>query len=474
MFDQKVEKTCVVVTKVETGRVQPITEPLKFRAVVQQEMSPINRPSWRVLLRNRFCFGGKIRDRIFERILSEERSKNPDLHRLIRSFGTALLLFLLAATPTVSRAQSQQQAKPTGSEPIPEPAVPSILAAFDKYEVVAMPQGHGMQDLNDFIFSLIRNPAFAEKVNDIEVEFGNSLYQPILDRYIAGENVPFTEVQKVWRKTGQPANGASEFVEQFFPLVRALNQKLPPERRLRVLAGEPPIDWDQIKSNDDIIRLVHRDASAASVMEKEVLSKHRKALMLYGTFHMFHMNEVRASAVSMYEKDYPNLTFVISDLGVFDTSVPTLSGSPFATWPIPSLARAKGTWLGALELGRFLPPPIRIDQDCNVHNEFPKMLQKPMEDLVDAFLYLGPQDLRLEEKIPADIALDSNYRAEFQRGGAMFGFPDAASETPQEFDQQIVKSAEDPLFAIAKPPDPKVIKAEVQSCLDRKGRESRK
>jgi hypothetical protein len=25
-------------------------------------------------------------------------------------------------------------------------------------------------------------------VNDIEVEFGNSLYQPMLDRYIAGES----------------------------------------------------------------------------------------------------------------------------------------------------------------------------------------------------------------------------------------------------------------------------------------------
>jgi hypothetical protein len=100
-----------------------------------------------------------------------------------------------------------------------------------------MPQGHGMQDLNDFILSLIRNPAFSEKVKDIEVEFGNSLYQPMVDRYVAGEDVPFTELQKVWRKMGQPASGASGFVEQFFPLVRALNQKLPPERRLRVLAG---------------------------------------------------------------------------------------------------------------------------------------------------------------------------------------------------------------------------------------------
>jgi len=31
------------------------------------------------------------------------------------------------------------------------------------------------------------------------VEFGNSPYQPILDRYIQGEDVPQAYVQHVWR-----------------------------------------------------------------------------------------------------------------------------------------------------------------------------------------------------------------------------------------------------------------------------------
>jgi hypothetical protein len=378
-----------------------------------------------------------------------------------------VLVLLVVFALTMAYGQTPGTTKLEVLDPTPQPAVNAILSAFDKYEVVAMPQGHGMQDLNDFVFSLIRNPAFSEKVNDIVFESGNSLYQPILDRYIAGEEVPFTEVQKVWRKMGQPAAGASAFVEQFYPLVRALNQKLPPQRRLRVLAGDPPIDWDQIKSFDDVIRLVHRDEGIASVMEKEVLSKHRKALMLFGTFHLFH--GVGGSAVSIYEKDYPNLTFVISELGVFDTDLPTLSSSRLATWPIPSLALAKGTWLGALELGHFIPPGARIDQDCNVHHDFPKALQKPIEELVDAFLYLGPQDLRLREKIPADIALDVTYRPELQRGGAMIGFPNAASETSQEFDQEIVKSAEDPLFSIPKQldPDPKLTQRAVQDCLNR-------
>jgi hypothetical protein len=50
-----------------------------------------------------------------------------------------------------------------------------------------------LKDLDDFILSLIRNPAFSEKV----FECGNSLHQPVLDRYIAGEDVAFTEVRKV-------------------------------------------------------------------------------------------------------------------------------------------------------------------------------------------------------------------------------------------------------------------------------------
>jgi hypothetical protein len=145
-------------------------------------------------------------------------------------------------------------AQAKSADPVPEAAIAAILSAFDKYEVVAMPQGHGMQDLSSFIFSLIRTPAFSERVNDIEIEFGNSLYQSMLDRYIAGEDVPFAELQKVWRKMGQPASGASAFVEQFFPLVRALNQKLPPGKRLRVLAGDSPVDWDQFKSTDHIIK----------------------------------------------------------------------------------------------------------------------------------------------------------------------------------------------------------------------------
>jgi hypothetical protein len=384
-----------------------------------------------------------------------------------------VLLFLTAFVPLISPAQVQQQAKPTGSEPVPEPAIAAILAAFDKYEVVGMPEGHAMKDVNDFILLLIRHPAFPEKVNDIAVECGNSLYQPVLDRYIAGADVPFTEVRKVWRNTTAGVMcGTSGFFEQVFPLVRAINQKLPAEKRLRVLAGDPPIDWDQVKTAQDLNKFTaSRDESIASVMEKEVLSKHRKALMLFGTYHLMH-GVGRHSAVSMYESNYPNVTFVIdgfSGLGMFDKDQALLSGIPFVKWPMPALVRAKGSWLGALDMTHFYPAQVYVDNDCNPHSVFPEYLQKPMAELVDAFLYLAPQGLSLMEKTPADIALDVDHMTEMLRRAVLQGYPGAASVTLKEVNQQTVSSAEYVLYGVPKAPDPKVLAKE---CLDRKSRTS--
>jgi hypothetical protein len=382
-----------------------------------------------------------------------------------------VLLFLMTVIPAISRAQAQ----PTGSEPVPEPAVSAILAAFDKYEIVALPESHGMKDIDDFIFALIRNPDFPKKVNDIAVECGNSLYQPVLDRYIAGEDVPLAEARKVWRNTTQVACGMSGFFDQFFPVVRAINLKLPPEKRLRVLACDPPIDWYKVRNFQDGFKFfAHRDENIASVMEKEVLSKHRKALMLFGTFHLMHTPGAR-NAVSIFEEDYPERTFVISDFGV--VHAPPMSSEAFAGWPVPALAIAKGTWLGGLDLTDFFEPMTTIHEgDCVVHKEFPRHLQKPMADLVDAFLYLGPLDLQLKEQIPASIALDVDYRRELQRRTSLPEFPGkapkATTQTLKEENREIMKDAEEVVFVPEKPsdrnsPDPELAKA-VQSCLERK------
>jgi hypothetical protein len=90
-----------------------------------------------------------------------------------------------------------------------------------------------------------------------------------------------------------------------------------------------------------------------------------------------------------------------------------------------------------------------------------------MAELVDAFLYLGPQSLSLREKMPADIALDFDYRKEMQRRYSLPGFLGAGIPSLEEADQQIVKSAGDPLLIGPKALDVKALR---QSCLESKRR----
>jgi hypothetical protein len=104
------------------------------------------------------------------RIEIQARQQRTAKNSIPRRIGWAVLLCLMAVVPAGSWGQVQRDMRPTASELTPEPAVPAILAAFDKYEVVGMSEGHGMKDVDDFILSLIRNPAFSDKVNDIEVE----------------------------------------------------------------------------------------------------------------------------------------------------------------------------------------------------------------------------------------------------------------------------------------------------------------
>lgn len=269
----------------------------------------------------------------------------------------------------------------------------AILSLFSRYEVVA---GDGP---DNFYLDLIRNPAFPDEVNDIVVECGNSLYQSILDDYIAGHNVPLTDVRQVWRNTTQPSCGFSSFYERLFPLVRRINEKLPPAKRLRVLAADPPIDWSKVHSPQDRIPFLARDASIANVMKTEVLSKHRKALMIFGVGHLLHG---QGSAVAMYEQQYPNVTFTMVLHVGFAKDNDRLERR-MASWPIPALVPFKGTWLGTLPSSYFMLRPPDLPTDGTGYPG------------ADGYLYVGPRDHLLRDSISAKSVLDTDYITELQR-----------------------------------------------------------
>ncbi len=283
--------------------------------------------------------------------------------------------------------------QPQGAEPHPQHAAPAILAAFDRYDLVGMNAAHSDEKMDAFIMSLIREPAFAGKVNDLVVECGTSGGQPLLDRYIGGEDVRLEEARQTWRQTGLRMCALSAFYEQFFPAIRALNVRLPKERRLRVLVTEPAA-----AAGD-------RNASIAAIVTAEVLEKHRKALILCGVGHLYHDEE--GTAVSTIEKRYPGRTFVIDPhhgfAAFFDLDRGRALEARMQSWPDPSLVTVKGSWLADLDLPYFLWP-------------FPRRMSgQSYADLVDGYLYLGPGASLTYERTPESILNDAEYLADVAR-----------------------------------------------------------
>ena len=128
----------------------------------------------------------------------------------------------------------------------------SVLAAFDTANLVGLGERHWAREDSQFRLALVRNAAFALTVNDIVVEFANPLYQAVLDRFVDGQSVAAEELQHVWRDTTQPGAFDSPVYEEFLTAVRAVNAKLAPLERVRVLAADYPIDWSIVSSPSEL------------------------------------------------------------------------------------------------------------------------------------------------------------------------------------------------------------------------------
>lgn len=293
-----------------------------------------------------------------------------------------------------------------GGNPPPQDATAAILAAFDRYDVVGMTAAHGNEKQDDFILTLVRDSRVASKVNDIVVECGNSKHQALADRYVAGEAVSLQDVRQVWRDTSVSMCALSGFNGELFPAVRALNQRLPADRRVRVLLGEPPVDWNTVDPSTARASASNRDPFITAVMTTEVLAKHRKALVLVGVGHLYH-DDGRGTAVTALEKVYPGKTYVISTHEGFGAFIDLERGHQLEArmkdWPVPSIVPLKGSWLADLDLPYFLWPFTK------------RMAGKSITDLSDAYLYLGSGESLTYERTPDAILDDPAYVAEVSR-----------------------------------------------------------
>ena len=328
-----------------------------------------------------------------------------------KALSARVCALLLGAAQLVS---AQQTARPA----VPIEPVSAILDAFRSNPIVALAEGdHGSEQGHAFRLSLIRDPRFAAVVNDIVVEYGNARYQDIADRFVRGDTVPDATLRQIWQNTTQPnIVWDRPIYEEFFRAVRAINAALPRERQLRVLLVDPPIDWDAIRTTQDLVKWIDaREVYPADLIRREVIAKSRRALVVYGSGHLHRGNPARnyepeGTIVSLLER-----TPKISVFAVWTTERDkdlTVLQPDTASWPAPSVAMIRGTSLGAADFTFYWPyVSTRVVVRDGVRTPIPRdqWRVRNMEDQFDAILYLGPPSSITIAQLPRALCGHTAY-----------------------------------------------------------------
>ena len=299
-------------------------------------------------------------------------------------------------------------------------AVESVIAAFDHANLVALGERHWAREDAQFRLEVIRNPAFTQKANDIVIECGNPLYQRILDRFIDGESVSDAELQRVWRDTTQPGAWDSPVYEEFLHAVRAVNANLPPHRRVRVLAADSPIDWSAAATPCDLGGTMQdRDRSAAAVIRQEVLNRGRKALVIFGSAHLYRGRP--GTIADLLKDDSRAKWFLVAPLG--GPGLPKEIASRQAKPEEPVLLTLAGDAAGHLPAADVLEIGSKrlqvVDGKPVFEDGKPVFLpvfegETEVGELADACLFFGEAP---PEFVPPPTGLhdDSEYGREIQR-----------------------------------------------------------
>ncbi len=332
------------------------------------------------------------------------------MDRLLRTGLACLMMF---AAPGAALAQ----AKPA----VPVDGITAIVDAFKTHDIVALGEGnHGNEQGAAFRAKLYADPRFTALVNDIVVESGNARHQAMMDRYIAGENVPPKELRMAWMETTAPHDVWDKPIyEDMFRAVREINKTLPKTNQLRVLLGDKWYDSSQGPPKS------RGDDAVVEIIEREVIAKKRKALVVYGGMHLLQKpldTPVRpgetlpfrdGTITSLLEADGVRV-FTIWQFTPSRQAQDLSALQPEAdSWLKGSLALLKGTVLGEAPFTFYYPKgfgmTVRPSPNGPVRMDLGEAIGGTLQDQIDALLYIGRKAEITYSKVPDSLCLDPEY-----------------------------------------------------------------
>jgi len=310
-----------------------------------------------------------------------------------------LIVLLAYGLPSICSSQTT----PSAEKPIT-----GILQAFDDHDVVMMGEIHGNNQEYEFLHALIATPAFDERVDDIVMEVGNSLYQAAVDHYVKGDNIPLSDVEGAWRNTIGLVGPPPAVYESFYKAVREVNLQRRKQHQLRIICGDPGIDWATVRSRDQIDPFLRtRDQFYTQAVETQVLAKHHRALLIAGSFHFLRNFEflpgLPASAAIEEPLRKAGAKPYLIVFGTNGTDDRSELNHNFDQWHAPVLIPLGNNWVGDLEA-----IPIVTGRSGG----WPEL---SLKDAADALLYLGPRNTLTTTPMSTELLEGSAYGAEIIR-----------------------------------------------------------
>jgi hypothetical protein len=321
---------------------------------------------------------------------------------LLRS--APLVLVLLTVTNSAAAA-----ADPRGA----------VLRLFDRYDLVAVSEVHRSKEVHEFLRSLVRDRRLVERrVTNVVVEFGNAKYQDVADRYVLGGQVPPAEVQQIWRNTTQFLVWDSPLYEEFFRTVRGVNTRLPRSKKIRVILGDPPIGWEIVHTKADYERYADRDLFYAGVVEREVLNRGQKALLITGKMHLLKSREPKKevpdskrSAADLLHRRHPGKLFAFWQ---------TTSPIPEPQCGSPCAVVVRGSRFENESFASFAPRGILIQKVVDGEKRWVPLESSDWPttaEMTDGLIYYGPNLSAIEPA--ASVYQDHSYVKELRRRAAI-------------------------------------------------------
>jgi len=318
-------------------------------------------------------------------------------------------------------------------EDSPVDPIDYIRRSLQAYPVVCLGEGgHQAKEPHQFLRRVLGDKTILKTVDVVIVEFAATKHQTVLDAYIQGEDVPFSELSLVWRDTGQSPRAPwdSPLYHELLKVIREGNLTLSAAERVRVVAGDPPIDWEMIKTREEYNESrIPRDPFAASLAMEYAFHLGKRVLIIFGDAHLPRVSvgpedDLRNSLTWYILREHPSAVMVISyldpeNLGVDDRIDELVQDKIYAT---------TDHWTGGINAELVFPEIYSLVTDAKTGHQswqnIPLYSGYLVRDLFDALIYIGPSNGWSHVPGSFDQERDEEYLIELNRRSLVrFGRP---------------------------------------------------